>query len=218
MKYFCSLLICVFFLFSALTLHASEITSAIQKEYDALQGFRVDFKQQLKNSASGEIETREGCIWFKQPGLVRWETKTPEKELLIVGKNVVWDYFPQEETAMKYATSDILSSKNMIKFISGKARLEEDFEIEDMGMEMGLRKLMLTPIAPEPSLVLATIWVDPATNLLRSILLVDFYGNGNKLGLDNIVRNAELSDELFKFVPPEDVVVQDNTHKANTPQ
>ncbi len=191
--------------------YAAGISSEIQKEYDSIQGFQVDFKQQLKNAASGELEIREGRIWFKQPGLVRWETDLPERELLIVGKDVVWDYFPTEETAMKYAASDILSSKNMIKFISGKARLEEDFEIQDLGMEMGLRKLMLTPKEPEPSLVLATIWVDPATNLLRSILLVDFYGNGNKLGLDKLVRNPELPDRLFEFSPPDGVSIQDNT-------
>ena len=191
--------------------HAAGITSEIQKEYDSLKGFQVDFKQQLKNAASGEIETREGRIWFKQPGLVRWQTDSPENELLVVGKDVVWDFFKDEDTAIKYAASDILSSKNMIKFISGKAKLEEDFVIEDMGMEMGLRKLMLTPIEPEPSLVLATIWVDPTTKLLRSILLVDFYGNGNKLGLDNFVRKPALPDNLFQFVPPEGVSVQDNS-------
>ena len=167
--------------------------------------------QQLKNAASGEIETREGRISFKQPGLVRWETETPEKELLIVGPKAVWDYFPEEETAFKYSPEAILSSKTMIKFLSGQANLEEDFLIEEKGKEAGLFKIQMEPIEAEPSLVMAFAWVDPETYLLKSILLLDFYGNANKLGLDNLKLNPEIPNSQFTFTPPKGTTIEDNT-------
>lgn len=195
----------------AVPARAQDLATTIQKQYDSLQGFTADFMQQLKNAASGEVETRTGRISFKQPGLIRWETETPEKELLLVGPDVVWDYFPEEKTAMKYKASAVLSSKSLLRFISGKANLKEDFVIEPQGTEEDLLKLKLIPKEAEPSLVLAYIWVDPTDSLLRSVLILDFYGNANKLGLDNLQLNPKLDDALFAFTPPAGVTVKDNT-------
>ncbi len=191
-----------------------DLATDIQKQYDSLQGFTADFMQQLKNAASGEVETRTGRIAFKQPGLIRWETETPEKELLLVGQDAVWDYFPEEKTALKYQVSSVLSSKSLLRFISGKANLKEDFVIESQGTEEDLLKLKLIPKEPEPSLVLAYIWVDPTDSLLRSILILDFYGNANKLGLDNLALNPKLDAAQFVFTPPAGVEVKDNTADA----
>ncbi|WP_152512888.1 outer membrane lipoprotein chaperone LolA [Desulfovibrio sp. X2] len=190
---------------------ASAITADIQKQYESLKGFTADFKQMLKSAATGQVEEREGTISYKKPNLVRWETDTPEKELLLVGKKVVWNYVPSEKTASKSPLNAVFSSKTMIRFISGQANLDEDFVVEEQGTEAGLIKLALTPKKPEPNLVQAFLWVDPQSHMLRSVLIVDFYGNANKLGLDNIRINPGLSDSLFEFTPPKGVTVQDNT-------
>jgi len=78
---------------------ANKITDAIQKRYDSLSSFQTDFQQELTNAASGSVEKRSGKIWFKQ-SLVRWETHKPEKELLVVGKSAVWNYFEADNVAM----------------------------------------------------------------------------------------------------------------------
>lgn len=200
-----------FFAVLAAPLRASQITEDIQKKYEGLTGFKADFMQQLKNAATGQVESRTGSIAYKRANLVRWETNTPEKELLIVGKDAVWNYVPSEKMASKSPTSAVFNSKTMIRFISGQARLDEEFFVEEQGVEAGLTKLALTPKQPEPNLVQAYIWIEPQTRIIRSVLLLDFYGNANKLGLDNLVLNPTLADHLFEFSPPKGVHVQDNT-------
>jgi len=192
-------------------LWSGEITAHIQEQYETLQGFQADFVQTLKNAASGESETRTGKIFFKQPRFIRWETITPEKELLMAGKDVVWDYFQEEMTVYKYPASKILGSKTMLRFLSGKARLEQDFFVTNQGTKEGLIKLNLVPREPEPSLVEADIWLDPESYLLKKILFIDFYGNENRLSLKNLVLNPKLSKDLFEFVPPKGVEIMDNT-------
>lgn len=195
--------------------HGEEITRRIQQQYDALEGFTAGFSQTLTNAASGEVETRRGKIAFLQPSLVRWETTEPEKELLIVGEDAVWNYFSEDGIAIKYPLSQVLNSKTMIRFLSGKARLEDDFAIEVQGREDRMIKMRLTPKEPEPSLVLAYLWVDPNTHLIRSVLLVDFYGNGNQVNLQNLELNPKLSRSFFRFTPPAGVEVQDNTQAGS---
>ncbi|MHC1751596.1 LolA family protein [Humidesulfovibrio sp.] len=189
---------------------ANKITDAIQKRYDSLSSFQTDFQQELTNAASGSVEKRSGKIWFKQ-SLVRWETLKPEKELLVVGKNAVWNYFEADNVAMKYRTSQVFNSKTMIRFLSGKANLKEDFKIEEQGTENGLLKLRLVPKEPEPTMVLAYIWVDAKTSLLGRVLIVDFFGNGNQVSLTNLSMDKRADAKLFEFTPPSGAQVKDNT-------
>ncbi len=189
---------------------ADGLTSDIQKKYDSIKSFKSDFVQTLTNAASKESEVRSGKITFKQPSLLHWESVKPEPELLIVGESIVWDYFPDDKVAMKYRTKQIFNSKTMIKFISGKAKLEEDFVVENKGMEDGLIKLKLLPIEAETGLVLAYVWVD-ANKMLTKILVIDFYGNGNEVVLSNIELDPEVEDSFFDFTPPAGADVDDNT-------
>ncbi len=190
---------------------ADELTAEIQKTYDSIKTFKADFTQTLTNAASKEQEVRTGKIIFKQPSLLRWESVKPEKELLIVGESVVWDYFPEDELALKYRTKQLFNSKTMIKFISGKAKLEEDFVVENQGNENGLIKLKLLPLEPETGLVLAFVWVDPVKKMMAKTLVVDFYGNGNEVSMTNIEIDPEVDDAMFEFTPPKGVDVEDNT-------
>jgi outer membrane lipoprotein carrier protein len=190
---------------------ANKITDAIQKRYDSLSSFQSDFQQELTNAASGSVEKRSGRILFKQ-SLVRWETQKPEKELLVVGQHAVWDYFEADKVAMKYRSSQVFNSKTMIRFLSGKANLKEDFKVEEQGTDAnGLLKLRLIPKEPEPTMVLAYIWVDTKTNMLGQVLIVDFYGNGNQVTLNNLVLDKRVDAKMFEFTPPSGVQVKDNT-------
>ncbi len=198
-------------LFMAGPVSAQDIPDMVQNSYESLTSFQAGFVQHLTNAASGEAEERKGRIWFKQPSLVRWETIKPEPELLVVGKDAVWNYFETEELAIKYKATQLFNSKTMIKFLSGKANLKEDFQVEDQGDDHGMAKLRLVPLEPEPGMVLAYIWVDRKSGLLQQVLIVDFYGNGNMVTLESLEINKVADDTLFDFTPPEGVDVEDNT-------
>lgn len=199
---------------------AKDIPDLIQKRYETLKTFQADFIQELTNVASGEVDQRMGKIWYRQPSQVRWLTESPEEELLVVGSKYAWNYIEDEQLALKYNVSSILNSKTILRFISGQANLKEDFivrtewqgdaEVRDKwGKDYTVLKLV--PNEAEPGLVLAYIGVEPDTGLLRQVMIVDFYGNGNELRLSNVEIDVDLSDEMFQFTPPAGVQVEDNT-------
>lgn len=191
--------------------NGNALTDAIQKRYESIQHFQADFQQELTNAASGSVEKRSGKIWFKQPSLVRWDTVKPEKELLVVGQNVVWNYVEADKIALKYRTNQVFKSKTMVRFLSGKANLNEDFKVVEQGTEDGLTKVRLVPKEPEPTMVMAYIWVDPKTSLMGKVLIVDFFGNGNLVMLKNLVTDKRPDAKLFEFTPPAGLKVSDNT-------
>ncbi len=175
-----------------------EVVDRVQERLDALEGLKADYVQILTNAATRESQERTGSIYFEKPLQVRWESDAPHRELLVINEDKVWNYFPDDEVAYEYEVEEVLTSRAMINFISGQAKLTEDFKVEDQGMEDGLHKLKLVPANPEPDLVLAYLWSDDQ-GLLHRILLVDFFGNGNELRLESVETDPELDGDKFEF-------------------
>lgn len=193
----------VFVLTSVWCAQASDLSDQIQKRYDSLQSFRSFFLQKLTNASSREVQERLGSITFKRPRFIRWETTSPENELLIIGQNTVWEYFPEEETVYRYSVEQVLSSKTMIRFLSGEANLKDDFIVEDLGMDGEFRHLKIVPMEPEPNLVEGELWVRPGQDMLEKIKLVDFFGNINELELTGIEIDVTVEDKDFILNPPQ---------------
>lgn len=189
-----------------------QLAGRIQQKYASIRSFTASFSQSIRNAASGDTERRSGSFSFKKPLLVRWETVKPEKELLLIGATAVWDYFEEDKEAYRYAVEEIIGSKTMLRFLTGQAKLTEDFHVavsrEPAGP--GQAVLDLAPKEPEPGLVMARIWVDTATDLIVRIHIQDFYANANDLSLTDLVVNPKLADNLFVFSPPKDVKIRDN--------
>ena len=192
----------VFVMISVCCAQASDLSDQIQKRYDTLQSFRAFFLQKLTNASSREVQERLGSITFKRPRFIRWETTSPENELLIIGQDTVWEYFPEEETVYRYSVEQVLSSKTMIRFLSGEANLKDDFMVEDLGTDGEFRHLKIVPMEPEPNLVEGELWVRPGQDMLEKIKLVDFFGNINELELTGIELDVTVEDKDFILDPP----------------
>lgn len=192
----------LFVLAGAWCAQAADLADQIQKRYDTLQSFRGFFLQRLTNASSREVQERLGNIAFVRPRFIRWETTSPENELLIIGKDTVWEYFPEEETVYRYTVEQVLSSKTMIRFLSGEANLKDDFLIDDMGMDGELHHLKLTPKEPEPNLVEGEIWVRPGQDIMERIKLTDFFGNVNELELSGLELDVPVDQKEFTLTPP----------------
>ena len=119
---------------------------------------------------------------------------------------------PDEETAYKYPREQVMGGKTMLRFLSGQARLDEDFWVEEH-REPGKRlvRLELVPKEPEPNLVKAEAWVTDEMYMLTRVRLVDFFGNVNDVRLENLLLNPDMSDDLFRFTPPKGTEILDNT-------
>lgn len=213
---FWKIILIVLGLVAAATLHAaayadgksdSAILDTMQAEYDKIDGLRAAFTQRLTKADTGESEERTGTVMFRKPMLVRWETETPETELLVVGSEDAWTYFPEEETAYRYPIDSIMNSKAVIRLLSGHGRIDEDFFVEKETEEGELVRLDLIARDPEPSLMDAVVWVNRESGLIKRVILRDFYQNENDVTFGTIRRNPDLPDSLFNFTPPEGIDV-----------
>lgn len=190
---------------------AGNLAADLQKTYEGIDAMQADFTQVLIHKESGSREQRTGVLYFKKPLLVRWETKTPSPELLLVSKDAIWNAFPDEELAYKYALSIAQDSRSIIRVITGQASITQDFIVENKKPEQGLSVMVLYPKKPTQSMVEAQLWVDPKTHLIKKLRIFDFYGNQNEMTFGRMDPKAKPADSLFSYQPPKDYVVEDRT-------
>ena len=199
---------------AALAAPVNPVVSGLQKKYESIASMKAEFTQILIHKESGSKENRSGTLYFKKPLLVRWESKKPAPELLLVTDKEIWNAFPDEEVAYKYPLSLAQDSRSIIRVVTGQARLDQDFQVEEEGKEAGLFKLRLFPKEPVQALVEAILWVDPASSLIKKLRIYDFYGNENEITFTSQDIGAAVRDALFKYTPEKGMVVEDRTKEG----
>ncbi len=207
------------------TQDTDQIANSIQEKYESVTSFEANFEQTQTRAAIGIATNFSGHIWFKKPSLVRWETREPEeaRETIVVGPDHVWDYLEDLNTASKMPVPQLLSSKTLLRFISGQANLTEDFllqgvwdgdeKLKNHWKDSGLMLFRLVPHKPESGMMLAYIGVEPQTYLLKRIMTVDYQGNANELYMRKIDLDLEIDDDVFTFTPPKGAIINDSTQE-----
>ncbi len=215
---FLNLIILIFFgmyLIGAASLtHAASIESAIQKKYKQIKTIQTTFQQTLDHKESGSVQKRTGTLLFQKPFLVRWESKDPNPELLLIGDKVVWNYLPDEEIAYKYTPDIVESSRPLVQVITGQAQLNKDFSVKNLGKDGSYTKLHLYPHEPTPEMVEAFIWVDK-NSIIRKASIIDFYNNSNTLHFTKVQTNVTFPKNTFSFTPPKGVDVESGMRKKD---
>jgi outer membrane lipoprotein carrier protein len=195
--------------FAAAAPRLNAVVKEVQRVYGAMEAFQANFTQKLTHRESDSFEMRDGTLLFKKPLFVRWETVKPHAELLLINAREIWNYLPDEKLAYRYAPELAQDSHTLIRVVTGQARLDQDFFVEEDGKEDGLLRLRLYPREPTQQMVEAGIWVDPAAYLIKRAVIVDFFGNRNEVLFRTLNAKLKLEEKSFDFAPPKGVAVED---------
>ncbi|MCL1985227.1 MAG: outer membrane lipoprotein carrier protein LolA [Betaproteobacteria bacterium] len=201
--------------FAAAKPRLNAVVKEMQRVYGAMDAFQASFTQKLTHRESGSFEMRNGTLLFKKPLLVRWETANPNAELLLINNKEIWNYLPDEHLVYRYPPELAQDSRTLIRVVTGQARLDQDFSVEEDGKEDGkedgLLHLRLYPLEPTQQMVEASIWVDPAAYLIKKAIITDFFGNSNEVTFTRLDTKLKLEEKNFDFTPPKGVTVEDRS-------
>ena len=175
---------------------------AVQAYYDAAKTFSASFDQSFE-TVDGVKKASSGVVWFKKPGLMRWDYEKPESRFLLSDGSFFWSWEPvyRQFCKQNLATSQLPTA---LTFLAGTGRIEDDFSIKLGKVKGDQVELLLTPLTP--SLAFESIRFDilmPTAKVYR-VTIYDAMGNINKITFKSPEINAPLDDASFKFVPPAD--------------
>ncbi|TVR02912.1 MAG: outer membrane lipoprotein carrier protein LolA [Deltaproteobacteria bacterium] len=177
------------------------IVAAIQATYERVDDFQANFTQEFHNPTLGETRTSEGRVFFRKPGMMRWDYQTPTERFLISDGQTLWVYEPEFD---QYYTQSLADSQlpTALRFLMGEGDLRRDFEITLREERNGTAVLDLVPRESEAQVrrLRFTVHLESAT--VTETVVVDPLGNTNRLRFRQVRQNAGLPSSGFSFSPP----------------
>lgn len=181
---------------------ARQYVDAVQAYYDKAKTYSAAFSQDYE-TVDGIKKESSGTVWFKKPGMMRWDYEKPESRFLISDGNSLWSWEP---IYRQYCKQDLKTSQlpTALSFLTGQGKIEDEFSVKLGKVNGNQVALDLAPI--KPSMAYEHIKFEilmPSAKVYRATIY-DAMGNLNRITFKNPEINAELDNSSFNFAPPAD--------------
>ncbi|MGZ5051659.1 MAG: outer membrane lipoprotein chaperone LolA [Methylobacter sp.] len=164
----------------------------------------ADFKQVLLNEAGNPTQTSYGVFYLQRPGKFRWDYQKPFQQQIVSTSGKVWFYDTDlEQVTVKKLDESVGSTPALL--LSGEISLEDNFKMEQQGVDGNLMWVKLVPKNPESTFKYVLIGLDGDS--LGGMELSDNFGQLTRIYFSNVVLNPPLKQTLFEFNAPKGVDV-----------
>lgn len=175
----------------------------LEKTIKELSPFTCDFTQTYRDRFQDKTAISRGTFSFMQPGLMRWEYRSPEEMLFIVGREKAWLYDPILENVTIQELDQVSGIKTM-RFLSRDESIGNHFHpytpqsilLEDVE---GGEAIYLKPNNKNQSLAELQIVFDAEKQQILQFVIVDHNQNYRRITLSNIREDPTLSASDFSF-------------------
>jgi outer membrane lipoprotein carrier protein len=179
---------------------------------DALRDFvreaksgRAAFTQVVTSPDGAKKKTSSGSFEFARPNRFRFVYAKPYEQVIVGDGERVWlhDVDLQQVTVRPM---DQALGATPAALLAGTA-LDRDFELKAQPSAQGLDWVQATPKTPSESIGFQSLRVGFKGKALAALELVDSFGQRSLLSFNDLVTNAALPPETFRFTPPKGVDV-----------
>jgi outer membrane lipoprotein carrier protein len=186
-------------------LTADAVVGKVQAFYEKTKDFKASFTQVYFHKVYKREMKSKGLVYFKKPGLMRWEYTEPEPKLFVGDGKTLWVHEKTEATCYK-SPLDESTLPTSITFLMGKGDLRAEFDaalLPDHPLaKKGYYVLELTPRKDAGHYKKVQLVVNPTTFLVEQTLVYDPTGNINTIVFGKPEIDSGLDPKLFSFVPP----------------
>ncbi len=168
------------------------------------QSLTADFKQVLLSENGQPKQTSYGVFYLQRPGKFRWDYQRPFQQQIISNGGKVWFYDTDlAQVTVKKLDESVGSTPALL--LSGNVSLEENYVMENQGVDGALEWIKLLPKNQESSFKYVLIGL--ANSQLAGMELSDNFGQLTRIYFSNLKVNPPLKATLFDFQAPENADV-----------
>ncbi|MDQ5960669.1 MAG: outer rane lipoprotein carrier protein [Pseudomonadota bacterium] len=175
---------------------------------DRMRGFlestktlRADFTQTVLPKNGRKPQFSSGSMALSRPHKFRWQIEKPYPQLIVGDGEKVWLYDPElRQVTVKKQGAALAGSPAALLAGEGIVALQKHFSLVNLGAKEGLEWLEATPKSTDSGF--ERVRIGFAGSELRSMELVDSFGQSTSLVFERIERNPSLTATTFRFVPP----------------
>uniref|UniRef100_UPI0040485F1D LolA-like outer membrane lipoprotein chaperone n=1 Tax=Aliarcobacter sp. TaxID=2321116 RepID=UPI0040485F1D len=157
------------------------ISSFASNDIKNLDSFKANFSQIITSSSDNIIEYK-GEVFIKKSGKILWRYKTPVIKNVYINENFAIVDEPELEQAI---FTQLESEIDIIKLLNNSKKVDENSYVTNID---------------DTNYVIKTSKNDNKINLIN---YEDKLENKVKIKFSDVVQNGEISDEIFKFLVPD---------------
>ncbi|MGA1824633.1 MAG: LolA family protein [bacterium] len=185
----------------------AKIMEGFKSWYQTINTMRVEFRQITLNKTWGEEMVANGIFLFKKPGLMHWEYRSPQQDIVIVNAEHIWWYIPEDKQVVK-SESGPSETITPISLLGKELNIEKNFNIIDfekkkLEEEKGekIYVFSLEPKEPHQSAKKIILEISSHEYSLSAIEVIDPLSNSNRIEFISIAPNVAIDDAQFIFKP-----------------
>lgn len=164
---------------------------------------RASFTQTVTSPDGVKKKSSSGSFQFARPNRFRFAYNKPYEQLIVGDGQKVWIYDVDLQQASSRPMSQALGA-TPAALLAGSA-LDKDFELSPLPPAQGLEWVQAKPKAGEGGFQSLRVGFKGKT--LAAIELVDSFGQRSLLQFADVVANADVAGDAFRFTPPKGVEV-----------
>ncbi len=159
----------------------------------------ADFIMKRKLVALSETLTSSGRFYLGGPGVLRWETQSPSKSVMVIKGDLAWIHYPEFNVTKAFDMSSdpamkILAGHLLVLAGTDYSRLQERYQIS----ELPAGGKALVPKAAEVRRLFSVIRVQlTEQSVVRRVEMVSVSGDTTIIEFDRLQLNPEISPTIF---------------------
>jgi outer membrane lipoprotein carrier protein len=189
----------VLLFFSQISLAEDAPVKKLKLFLAATKSLSADFKQVLINESGHPTQTSYGVFYLQRPGKFRWDYEKPFKQEIVATSGKVWFYDTDlQQVTIKKLDESVGSTPALL--LSGEISLEENFTMQEQGVNGDIQWIKLLPKKQESSFKYVLIGLQKG--ILAGMELSDNFGQLTRIYFSNTLINPPLKSTLFEFEAP----------------
>ncbi len=178
----------------------ADALQSLSQSLAEISSYRAQFQQQIFDQDKDLVQQSEGVLMAARPGKLRWESRAPFAQLIVVDGSQVWRYEEDLQQVVVSPYNDDLGGTPALLLSGDIASIGARYQVVEIDGQFEL-----TP-RNEQSLFRA-MRVELKNGKLTRLVLEDTLGQTTQLEFTAIELNPDLAPGLFDFVVPEGVDV-----------
>jgi outer membrane lipoprotein carrier protein len=166
---------------------------------EGTQSAQGAFTQVVVNRDGRTTQTTAGTFAFARPGKFRWTYEKPHQQLIVGDGQKLWIYDPDlKQVTVKRIDQAISSTPAAL--LAGRDDITRLFTLKDAGAADGLEWVEALPKAQDTGFERVRLGL--RGKVLAAMELHDSLGGRTVLHFSDLVANAALPADTFRFTPP----------------
>lgn len=200
LKTFISLLV----LLQSAIVCAGQGADALDAFLVATQTIEARFQQKLLDNKGILLQQSAGKFTLKRPGKFIWDYVLPYPQKIVSNGKKIWVFDSELEQVTIKPYNDMLSGAP-VALLDQRKKLADEFIVSEAGNVQGQDWVKLTPRSAETEFT--EIHVGMSKHNLKSMRLIDSFGQSTTIEFEQLQTNVHLDDAIFEFKPPAGVDV-----------